>query len=457
MSDGQEPHSQDLSDAAYGRREFLGRTGKVIAAATLAGSFSGIARAAGAASSRSAAAKKFEVWYLTGSPQETKYITGATNIFGRKHSLKTSVTPYDYDPMNRALKLALSSHRGPDVAYANPSRDDEFVYQQNKWVIDLNPLVKKYGWNKRFAPSVMNYWGTLCCDGNAPRTGIPFDQTAVDWFYNPTIFAKYGLKPPTTFAQLESLLATLKAKGYTPIGSGGLHVGDPGSISYTFQQVVHQTVPRNVLQRLQLQDPNASWDIPGIVEAATIVQNWVKKGYLNQNVLALSGSDADAAFLNGETPMIINGTWKNQQYLAGAKNFSPRFFPTPRIHAKWPWVMGGYSPNNVWMISSYANDQNTAAEYLDYMLGEDVARILWNNSDIPAYRFRKTPKPRSQLQADVYAAMGKTQTGFFLANVGGYFTTQYNPTLDQLWSLSISPQQLAQQYEANYQQTLSGH
>jgi raffinose/stachyose/melibiose transport system substrate-binding protein len=454
MTDRQEPHSQEASEVAYGRREFLGRTGKIVAGAALAGSLTGVARAAGAAASH-AADEKLEVWYLTGSPVETKYITSLTSMYGGHHRLETSVTPYDFDPMNRALKLALSSKRGPDVAYANPSVDDEFVYQKNKWIIDLNPLVKKYGWDKRMSPSVMNYWGALCCGGNAPRTGIPFDQTAVDWFYNPKIFAKYGLKPPTTFPQLESLLATLKAKGITPIGVGGLHVGDPGSLSYIFQQVVHQTVPRSVLQRQQLRDPNVSWDIPGVVQAMTIAQNWVKKGYLNQNVLALSGSDADAMFLNGETAMMINGTWKNQQYLAGT-HFSPRFFPTPRIHANWPWVMGGYSPNNVWMISAYADDQETAAEYLDYMLGEKVATALWNHSDIPAYRFKKTPKPRSQLQADVYAAMGKCETGFFTANVGGVFTTQYNPTLDKLWSLSISPQEAAKQFEANYKQTLNG-
>jgi len=108
------------------------------------------------------------------------------------------------------------------------------------------------------------------------------------------------------------------------------------------------------------------------------------------------------------------------------------------------------------MINSHARSQKTAASYLDYMLGEQVATTLWNNSDIPAYRFKKTPKPRSQLQADVYAAMGKTQTGFFLANVGGVFTTQYNPTLDKLWSLSISPQELAKEFQSNYKQTLSG-
>jgi len=456
MTDGHEPSSHEATEtAAYGRRAFLGRTGKLIAGAALAGSFADVASASGFLKGSEAATGKLDVWYLTGSPQETKYVTHLTSMYGGHHALKTSVTPYDYDPMNRALKLALSSHRGPDVAYANPSPDDEFVYQKNKWIIDLNPLVKKYGWDKRLSPSVMNYWGTLCCGGNTPRTGIPFDLTAVDWFYNPKIFAKYGLKAPTTFPQLESLLATLKSKGVTPIGVGGLHVGNPGSVSYVFQQVVHQTVSRSLLQRLQLRDPTASWDNPGIVQAATIVQNWAKKGYLSQNVLALSGSDADAAFLNGDSAMIINGTWKNQQYLAGTE-FSPRFFPTPRIDTSRPWVMGGYSPNNVWMINSHARSQKTAASYLDYMLGEQVATTLWNNSDIPAYRFKKTPKPRSQLQADVYAAMGKTQTGFFLANVGGVFTTQYNPTLDKLWSLSISPQELAKEFQSNYKQTLSG-
>lgn len=451
MSDGQKPDSQNSSVAAYGRREFLGRTGTAIAGAALAGSLGGVARAA---SSR-VAANTLDVWYLTGSPQEAKYITGATNTFGHEHRLKTTVTPYDYDPMNRALKLALSAHRGPDVAYANPSTDDEFVYQKQGWVIDLNPLVKKYGWNKRFAPSVMNYWGPLCCGGDTPRSGIPFDLATVGWFYNPKIFAKYGLKPPTTWAQLEGLLATLKAKGVTPIVIGGLNIADPGSLHYIFEQIAHQTLSRSALQRTQVRDPQASFTAPGFVEALTIAQSWVKKGYLEPNALATSGTDADAMFLDGQGAMIVNGSWKNQQYLAG-KNFSPRFFPTPRINTHRPWVMGGYSPNNVWMISSYAHDKAIAAEYLDYMLGGTVARILWNNSDIPAYRFTKTPRPKSQLQADVYAAMQKTQTGFFIGNVGGFFTTEYTQTLAKLFSLQSSPQDVAAQLEANYKRTLSG-
>ena len=442
-------HDQISSADQYGRKEFLRRAG---AAAVGTSVGLGALRAAAPAFGSAAASKTLTTWYLTGSPTELQYITALSNEYGKKHGLKIPVTPYDFDPMNRALKLALSAHRGPDVAYANPSPDDQYVYQKNKWIINLTPYANKYGWRKRQSPLVTNYWNDQCCKGQL--TGIPFDLAAVGWFYNPSIFAKYGISVPTTYGQFTSLLSKLKAHGVTPISVGGLNIANPGSMPYILEQLVHALVSRTTLIKLVSRDPSATWVSGGMVQALTYAQQWVKNGWVEPNALATSGADADALFLNGQAAMTVNGTWQTAGYLKGAGSFTPRFFPMPRINHRIPWAMGGYTPNNQWMISSFAKDKDAAAAYINFMLGEQAARTLWNNGDIPAYRFAKQPPLKSKLQGDVYAAMKKTATGVFLNTVGGFFSTQWDAVLAQLFQGSVTPMQAAKQLEANYKKTL---
>jgi raffinose/stachyose/melibiose transport system substrate-binding protein len=447
----QDGHDQVSSTDQYGRSEFLRRAGATVVGASVG---LGALRAAAPAFGGAAASKTLTTWYLTGSPTELQYITALSNQFGKKHGLKTSVTPYDFDPMNRALKLALSAHRGPDVAYGNPSPDDQFVYQKNKWIINLSPYAKQYGWASRQSSSVTNYWNDQCC--KSQLTGIPFDLAAVGWFYNPAIFAKYGVTPPTTYAELLSMVKTFKSKGVTPISVGGLNIANPGTMAYVLEQFVHALVNRKTLLKLVSRDPSASWVTGGMVQAMTYAQQWIKAGYLEPNALATSGSDADALFLNGQAAMTINGTWRTADYLKGAGDFTPRFFNMPRMNRRIPWAMGGYTPNNQWMISSFAKDKATAASYVDFMLGEQAARVLWNNGDIPAYKFKKLPPIKSKLQGDIYAAMQKTQTGVYMNTVGGFFSTQWKAVLEQLFNGSLTPMQAAKQLDANYKKTLQG-
>jgi raffinose/stachyose/melibiose transport system substrate-binding protein len=454
MSDSQEP-DPGVAGASYPRREFLGRTGKVVAATALAGSFAGAAQAKLGSGSR-AAAGELDVWYLTTSPSELRYVTKLTQRFGGGQKLtRTSVTPYDFTPMKRSLQLALSAGSGPDVAYSSPGPDDSFVFQKNGWILDLNPYAQKYRWLNRMPPAIANYWNNLCCGGNIPRTGIPWDVVTVGFYYNPTIFARHGLRVPTTYDQLISVFQRLKANGVIPFAAGGLVLANPGALHYVFEQHVHALVPEATIKRWLLRDPSASFAIPGVVEALRLAQDWVRRGYLQPNVLATSGVDADALFVNGQAAMVLNGTWKTGTYLQSG-SFKPGFFAFPRINQKIPWRMGGYSPNNQWMISAFARDKALAARYIDYMVGSRAAMSLWANSSIPAFRFKKPPKPTSQVQADVVAAMGKTEPGYYLATVGGVFQAQFRPTLAKLFSLSATPQEVAQELQENYTKSVRG-
>lgn len=459
MDDSQRGTGAAEGGKALERREFLRRASVLLAAGPLGlaacgGGSSGAKTAAGTATGAKAAAGngKVTTWYLTGSPAEAKYITGLSDQFGTAHKVKTSVTPYDYDPINRQLKLAFSAGKGPDVAYANPSPDDQFVYQEKGWIIDLAPAAKQRDWLSRQAPDVTSYWNHQCCKD--VLSGIPFDLAAVGWFYNPEIFDKHGLKVPTTFEEFESNLAALKTAGVIPVAAGGLSASQPGSIGYSWEQPVHAIVDRAKLFALEARDPNAKWTDPGIVQALGYAQSWVHdKGYFEKDPLATSGPDADALFTTGKAAMIVNGTWKTADYIKDAK-FDVGFFAMPMINSDLPPQMGGYSPNNQWMISSKAGDPAAALDYVDYMLGEEAATTLWENGDIPAFKFKTPPAAKSKVQSDIYAAMGKHKTGVFMANVGGFFTEQYRAVIQKLLAGNASPAETAQTLQDNYEKTL---
>jgi raffinose/stachyose/melibiose transport system substrate-binding protein len=427
-----------------GRREFLAMAGLVAAVSPFA---LAACSSSGGGGKGGGAQQDLSVWYLTGSPAETKYITALSDQFGAAHKIKATVTPYDFDPINRQLKLAFPAGTGPDVTYANPDRDDQFVYQQKKWIIDLSAAAKQHGWLSRQAPDVTSYWNDQCCGGK--MTGIPFDLAAVGWFYNTEMFSKHGLQAPTTFAEFESNLQALKSAGEIPIAG-------TGQSGYPFEQPAHALVDRDKLFALLNHDPSATFTDPGFVQALGYAQSWVRdKQYFEPRMLATSGADSNALFTSGKAAMVVTGTWNNADFVKNSK-FEVGFFPMPMINTALPWTMGGYSPNNQWMISSKARSQSEAIDYVDFMLGEVAARTLWENNDIPAYRFKTPLKPNSKVQGDAYAAMGKTKTGVFLNNIGGYFTTQYIPTIQELYAGKKSPAEVAQQLQDNYKKTLQG-
>lgn len=428
-----------------GRREFLAMAG-LAAASPFALAACG-SSGSGSSGGSGGAKKDLAIWYLTGSPTETKYITDLSNQFGASNKLKATVSPYDYDPINRQLKLAFPSGKAPDVAYANPDRDDQFVYQQNKWIIDLSAAAKKYGWLERQAPDVTSYWNQQCCGGTL--TGIPFDLACVGWFYNTEMFAKHSLQAPTTFEEFESNLQALKAAGETPIAGNG-------QSGYPFEQCAHALVERDKLFAFLAHDPSATFLDPGIVQALTYAQSWVlDKGYFQPHMLATASADANALFTSGKTAMAVTGTWNNADFVKNSK-FEVGFFPMPMINTALPWTMHGYSPNNQWMVNAKAHSQEDALAYVDFMLGETAARTLWDNSDIPAYRFKTPLPPKSKVQGDAYAAMGKTKTGIFINNIGGYFTAQYVSVIQSLFAGKKSPAEVAQQLQDNYKRTLQG-
>lgn len=420
------------------RRDFLRRAGIVVGGLGIASS--ALFRAGAALGAESA--DSFAVWYLSQSPAEIKLVQQFSEAFGREAGTSVKVSPYGFDAFNKAFPLALRAGKGPDVAYASPGKDTTVKFGQAGLLLDLTAATKQRGWSKQIRPEIIRYWNR---PGN--RTwSIPYDVVTVGNFYNKEIFDRLKIAPPQTFAAYEAMLAKLKANGVTPFAVGGKDY----TAVWMIDQLSHTLVPFSYLDRINnLLDPKASWNVKGMVRAASIVQGWSEKGYFQDGFLGMSTTDADNLFLNGGAAIDVTGSWNNSNFTAQA-TFPVRFFPTPRVDVRVPWHLGGFTPNNGWTIPKAAKQQEASLTYLDYVLGEKVARALWDSGDVVAYQFKRVPPTKSALQRDVYSAMQKGGLGLYGAGGSAELGAAWVSVVQELITGRLKPQEAIDKIEETY-------
>jgi raffinose/stachyose/melibiose transport system substrate-binding protein len=362
-----------------------------------------------------------EVWYLSGSPEEIQLVEGLSNTFAEKHpGVTVTLSAYGFDEMNKTIKLALDSGTGPDVAYVSPGAGAGHIsYAQAGHLVELTDIVTERGWDQRHPMDAIMYWQK---ELGGPIWGVPYDVTNVGVFYNKNIFDELGLNPPQTFEEFETLLANLKDQGYTPFSVGAL---DGWPFDHYFGILVHVTVPIEKIEALNYLQPGVSFTEDGFVQAATVLNDWIGKGYFNDNFLAASYQDQNNLFITGETAMNIGGTWNNATFVQQA-DFEVGFFPVPKVNPDIAWH-SMVTPNNVWIVPKYSEHQELALDYIDYMLSGEVARALWDSGDIPTFDFATLPEATSGLQADVYQAGLDTGIGY-------YFTNNMPEAMETEWS-----------------------
>jgi ABC-type glycerol-3-phosphate transport system substrate-binding protein len=135
---------------------------------------------------------------------------------------------------------------------------------------------------------------------NGQQYCVPLNVSYWGMFYNKHIFEKYGLTPPTTWAQFLHVAAVLKSHGVTPFYET--------TTLFTFvwfQQLLAGTDP-TLYQ--QLADGKASYTSPGVVNAMKIWQTFINDGYMSNPGLTTNPA---TLLQQGTVAMVPDGTWFN--------------------------------------------------------------------------------------------------------------------------------------------------
>ncbi len=385
------------------------------------------------------------VWYLSQSPEELELVRSQIAIFEEEHpNITVEFSAYGFDDMNNTLRLGLDGGVGPDVAYASPGPTYGGAYADAGHLVDLLPHAEELGWQDHFAESVIAY-----NNPNYPNDlyQMPFDLVTVGVYYNTEIYDELGLAPAETLEEFEAQLATIKEAGITPIAVGAL-TGWP--LAHIWDQLLHTNVPYDFIESIEALDPSVGFDDPRVIEAATIVNNWNDLGYFQDNVLATVYPDGNNLFITGEAAINIGGTWNNSTF-AEQPDFEVGFFALPQLDPSLDWHMGGFTPNNAWMVPVYSEHQDEAIAFVDFMLSETVGMAKWNAGDIPAYQFAEIPAPVVPLQAGVYNAMLNAATGTYMGSFNAEVGQAIWDNLQSMLAGDLTPEEAMMAVNEVYQ------
>ena len=133
---------------------------------------------------------------------------------------------------------------------------------------------------------------------------VPFQMNVEGLFYNKKIFAKYGITVPTTFTQLLSDAAKLKAAGVTPFSASGVS-GWP--ISRWVGILLFRELGPNAM--VAIKNKTAKLTDPKYLWAAQQVALMGKDGYFSKGVTGLNYDASLSQFLSGGSAMMYMGTW----------------------------------------------------------------------------------------------------------------------------------------------------
>ncbi len=132
--------------------------------------------------------------------------------------------------------------------------------------------------------------------------GMPLDLSYWYVYYNKTVFEKYDLTPPETWAELESVCDTLVANGVTPFN---LTANDGWTSFIWFEELLLRSNPQAYED---LCAGRIKWDNPAVLNMFAYWKSMMDKGYFTAASLDLF-SDIPKLFNEDRLAMVQCGSW----------------------------------------------------------------------------------------------------------------------------------------------------
>jgi len=373
------------------------------------------------------------------------------NFEAKYPNIKIKRVSRSFDDLKTTLRLALSGNEPPDVVEANNGRSDMGEFVKAGQLRPLDAYSKAYGWEARYPESVRQYSsyspdGKTFGEGNL--YGLPQVGETVGIFYNKKKLAASGLQAPTTWSEFQSSLATLKGKGEVPLVLGNL---EKWPAIHVFGTVQGRTTPAETIKSLAFGRSGATWKSPENLNAATMLVDWVDKGYFNKGV---NGQDYDPAwqsFTKGTGVYLIAGTWL-QADLEKAMGADVGFMLPPGAAAgDRPVATGG--TGLPFAITSKSKHPDAAAAYINFITSKDAMAVLAKTGNLPIAD-TSAQVVTGTLQKDVFTAFGTVVETDGLVPYLDYATpTMYDTigaALQDLLAKKATPDQFLDRLEKDY-------
>lgn len=254
---------------------------------------------------------------------------------------------------------------------------------------------------------------------------VPLNVAYWAVYYNKAIFAEHGLEPPTTWAEMETVMQTLRDAGVTPLHQM--------NIIFEFVYFMALLAGQNPDTYLGILDGSASYTDEDVNVAMDQWRTMIERGdFIDPGVTG----DPQAMLMNGEVAMAYFGTFFTGQLTAidavAGEDYGIFLFPNlneatdtqPMVLETGPLCVGAGSENEagaleyskwwltteaqtVWSESRGDVSFNPQVEMDDPELTALVASVTGDNSEgttiVPRY-LEGSPLPVYQLSTELFGA-----------------------------------------------------
>lgn len=268
---------------------------------------------------------------------------------------------------NNMFKTAIATGDAPDV-FVNYGGNQFQEYVENGIFLDLNTVYEEdKEWGEKYIPSMLDSWKF---EGSEGFYGVPVACFATGIYYNEALFESNGLKAPTTIKEFEEVCAAFMAKGVTPMA-----LGDKDNFRGTHLLANLLAKKADFKYTKSIVDGDEKWNTPDMKEVFELMSNWQKKGYLGENITTMDASAEQALFLNGDTPMHLNGSWFASQVAESEIDSNIKFMAFPYFEDKPEYKNNWHSGTSEGISLAAGNGEEkleASKKLLKYLTHEDA-------------------------------------------------------------------------------------
>lgn len=270
--------------------------------------------------------------------------------------------------LGQQTKTAVAAGQAADILYSDgPSTASDFA--RSGHALSLEKYAAEYGWKDKFLP-----WAYELSTVDGELKSIPTGYGSMVLYYNPEVFDENGWTPPTTRAEMETIMAEASAQGMVPLGGG--NAGYQAMSEWLLTAVLNAAVGPDKLYDVLTGE--ASFTDPEFVDAIDMIDTWLDNGWLAGGREAYFTTDDTAnatGLATGTTAMYITGTWSFNSMTSVFGEAEWDWAPLPSLSddvepGVYPLAIG-----TALSINAKSTKPDAAAAFLNHIVG-DTERAL---------------------------------------------------------------------------------
>jgi raffinose/stachyose/melibiose transport system substrate-binding protein len=320
---------------------------------------------------------ELRLWHYEGPDSAMgKAWNEAIKEFEKAHpGVKVKFEEKGFDQIQKSAQMVLNSDEAPDIMEYNKGNATAGLLSKQGLLTDISSEVTERGWDKLLSRSLQ----TTCkydergVMGGDKWFGVPNYAEYTMVYYNKNLFDAHGIAIPKTFDELVSAMDKFKAAGVTPLAMGGKE--------YPGQQLLYQLAlskaDKKWVQNLQQYKGKVDFHDDAWTYGATTFADWVKKGYIAKDSAGIDAEGMGLAFMKGQFPMMVSGSWWYGRVQSTVKDFEWGSFLFPGSD------MALGSSGNLWVVPTKSKNKDLAYDFIDITMKKANQNLLGNSGGIP--------------------------------------------------------------------------